>query len=79
MAATILATKLYVPQPRPGAVAPARLLERLNVGLRQNGGFARNFILISAPAGFGKTAVLAEWAAGFASARPKAARCLAVP
>ena len=71
MAAPILATKLYVPQPRPGAVPRARLLERLNAGLRQNGGFARKLTLISAPAGFGKTALLAEWAAGFARIDPK--------
>jgi LuxR family maltose regulon positive regulatory protein len=70
MPAPILATKLYVPQPRPGAVPRARLLERLNAGLRQNGGFARKLTLISAPAGFGKTALLAEWAAGFVRIDP---------
>jgi LuxR family transcriptional regulator, maltose regulon positive regulatory protein len=71
MAAPILATKLYVPQPRPGAVPRARLLERLNAGLRQNESFARKLTLISAPAGFGKTALLAEWIAGFARIEPQ--------
>ena len=71
MAAPILATKLYVPQPRLGAVPRAVLLERLNAGLRQSGSFARKLTLISAPAGFGKTALLAEWAAGFGRIDPK--------
>jgi LuxR family maltose regulon positive regulatory protein len=71
MAAPILATKLYIPQPRPGAVARARLLERLNAGLRQNEGFARKLTLISAPAGFGKTALLAEWAADLSRTDPQ--------
>ncbi len=71
MGAPILATKLYVPQPRPGAVPRARLLERLNAGLHQDGSFARKLTLISAPAGFGKTALLAEWAAGFSRIDPK--------
>ena len=58
--------------PNPGrALSRARLLERLNAGLRQNEGFARKLTLISAPAGFGKTALLAEWAAGFATLDPK--------
>ena len=58
--------------PAPAGRCPrARLLERLNAGLRQNGGFARKLTLISAPAGFGKTALLAEWAAGFARIDPK--------
>ncbi len=71
MSPPILATKLYVPQPRPGAVPRNRLLGWLNAGLRQNGGFARKLTLISASAGFGKTALLAEWAAGFPSFDPR--------
>lgn len=54
----ILATKLYRPSPRPGAVLRRRLLERLNEGLH------RKLTLISAPAGFGKTTLVSEWAAG---------------
>lgn len=56
-ATPFLATKLFVPPPRPGAVARARLLERLNAGL------AGKLTLLSAPAGFGKTTLAAEWGA----------------
>ena len=52
----LLATKLHVPRPRPGFVARPRLLEALGEGL------ARRLILVCAPAGFGKTALLADWA-----------------
>ena len=52
----LLATKLHVPGPQPGFVPRPRLVEALGEGL------ARQLILVSAPAGFGKTAVLADWA-----------------
>jgi hypothetical protein len=51
----LLATKLYVPRPPPGLVARPRLAETLGEGL------AGALILVSAPAGFGKTALLADW------------------
>src|SRR5512137_1415363 len=70
MPAPILATKLYIPSPRPKAVLRPRLIERLNEGLRQNQGFGRKLTLISAPAGFGKTTLVSEWAAN--CARPVA-------
>jgi LuxR family transcriptional regulator, maltose regulon positive regulatory protein len=54
----ILATKLYVPPPRPRAVLRLRLTGHLNGGL--NG----KLTLVSAPAGFGKTTLLGEWVAG---------------
>jgi LuxR family transcriptional regulator, maltose regulon positive regulatory protein len=54
----LLATKLHVPRPQPGFVARPRLAARLDEGL------ARRLILVSAPAGFGKTALLAAWASG---------------
>jgi ATP/maltotriose-dependent transcriptional regulator MalT len=57
MAVSILATKLYVPPPRPKVVFRSRLIERLNQGLSQTPGIA----LISAPAGFGKTTLISEW------------------
>jgi LuxR family transcriptional regulator, maltose regulon positive regulatory protein len=58
MAAQILATKLYVPPPRPGIVSRPRLFGRLSDILN------RKLTLISAPAGFGKTTLLSEWIAG---------------
>jgi LuxR family transcriptional regulator, maltose regulon positive regulatory protein len=58
MSTPILATKLYIPPPRPNLVLRPRLLERLNEGLH------RKLILISAPAGFGKTTLVSEWLAG---------------
>ena len=59
MAAAILVTKLYVPPPPLKAVLRPRLIERLNEGLAAG----RQLILISAPAGFGKTTVVSEWVA----------------
>jgi len=55
MPAPILATKLYIPSPRPKIVLRPRLVERLNEGLHHK------LTLISAPAGFGKTTLLSEW------------------
>ena len=55
MATPILATKLYIPPPRPKVVLRPRLIERLNEGLH------RKLTLISAPVGYGKTTMLSEW------------------
>ncbi len=52
----LLATKWHVPRPRPGFVPRPRLVEALGEGL------ARRLILVCAPAGSGKTALLAGWA-----------------
>src|SRR5579859_2119794 len=54
----LLATKLHVPRPQPGFVPRQRLVEALGEGL------ARGRVLVCAPAGFGKTALLADWARG---------------
>ena len=54
----LLATKLHVSQPPPGFVPRRRLVEALGEGL------VRGRVLVSAPAGFGKTALLADWARG---------------
>lgn len=59
----IIVTKIYVPPPRPDVILRPRLLERLNEGLQQGGGFARKLTLISAPAGFGKTTLVSAWCA----------------
>ena len=52
----LLATKLHVPRPRPDLVPRPRLAERLDEGL------ARGLMLVCAPAGYGKTVLLADWA-----------------
>jgi len=57
MATVILATKLYVPPPPPKAVLRPRLIERLNECLHCK------LVLVSAPAGFGKTTLVSEWVA----------------
>jgi LuxR family maltose regulon positive regulatory protein len=53
----ILTTKLYIPPPRTGLVPRARLIERLDEGLR----LGRKLALVSAPAGFGKTTLVTGW------------------
>ncbi|MAS33626.1 MAG: LuxR family transcriptional regulator [Anaerolineaceae bacterium] len=55
MSTSILATKLYKPVLRPGSVRRPRLIEPLNTGLYGK------LTLICAPAGFGKTTLVAEW------------------
>src|SRR3954453_6548383 len=57
MSTPLLATKLYIPPPRPNAVPRSRLIARLNEGLH------RKLTLIAAPAGFGKTTLLSAWVA----------------
>lgn len=51
----LLATKLYIPQPRPHLLPRPRLRDRLERG-RTCG-----LILVSAPAGYGKTTLLSAW------------------
>src|SRR5499426_2527290 len=52
----LLATKLHLPRPRPGFVRRPRLAARLDEGLD------RGLVLVCAPAGYGKTVALADWA-----------------
>jgi hypothetical protein len=54
-ASTLLGTKLYIPKRRPTVVARPGLIERLDRGAE------RKLTLVSAPAGFGKTTLLADW------------------
>lgn len=54
MPTALLQTKLYMPPVRPELVSRLRPIEQLNAGLH------RKLTLISAPAGFGKTALLSE-------------------
>lgn len=55
MLAALLATKLYIPPLRGERVSRPRLTGRLGLGR------SRKLTLLSAPAGFGKTTLLAEW------------------
>ncbi len=52
----LLATKLHMPGSRAGLVPRPRLTERLDEGLE------RGLVLVCAPAGYGKTVLLADWA-----------------
>jgi LuxR family maltose regulon positive regulatory protein len=52
---SLIRTKLYSPPTRSDLISRARLLDRLNAGL------SGNITLVSAPAGFGKTTLLAQW------------------
>ena len=52
----LLATKLHVPRPQPGVVPRPRLAQQLDDGL------GRGLVLVCAPAGYGKTVLLADWA-----------------
>ncbi|RZT07798.1 LuxR family maltose regulon positive regulatory protein [Kribbella sp. VKM Ac-2569] len=56
----MLATKLFPPARRSGLVARPWLVERLDSTLEPG----HRLALVSAPAGFGKTTLVAEWAAG---------------
>jgi LuxR family maltose regulon positive regulatory protein len=60
---SLLLTKFYVPQLRPEYLSRPQLIRRLDEAL------GRKFTLICAPAGYGKTTLLAEWIA----ARPSRA------
>jgi len=57
MASPLLETKFFVPSPRPGLVQRRRLIELLDRGTTSK------LTLVSAPAGFGKSTLLAEWMA----------------
>jgi len=52
-----LLTKLHIPRPRTHLVPRSHLVERLQQGVE------RALTLVSAPAGFGKTTLLAQWLA----------------
>lgn len=57
MARRLIATKLFVPKVRARLLTRSRLLERLRRGAESR------LTLVSAPAGFGKTTLLAQWLA----------------
>ncbi len=58
MSVQILDTKFHMPKHRTELVSRPRLVKRMNEGMRQK------LTLISAPAGFGKTTLVTEWASG---------------
>jgi len=58
---TLLATKLHLPRTRPHLVYRPHLIQRLQQGLD------KTLILLSAPAGFGKSTLLGDWLASCAS------------
>ena len=53
----LVATKLHRPRPRPELVSRPRLAERLDQGIEGE------LVLVCTPAGFGKTTLVAHWAA----------------
>jgi LuxR family transcriptional regulator, maltose regulon positive regulatory protein len=53
----LLATKVNLPRTRPDRLARSRLVQRLHEGI------SRPLVLVCTPAGFGKTTLLADWAA----------------
>ena len=59
MSVPILSTKLHIPHTRIHGVSRPRLTEKLRTGVTHSG----NFVLLSGPAGFGKTTLLSEFAA----------------
>jgi LuxR family transcriptional regulator, maltose regulon positive regulatory protein len=56
---SVLGTKLHLPSPRRRLVSRARITDQLRVG----GGERPRLVLVAAPAGFGKTTLLAQWLA----------------
>ena len=58
MLAPILSTKFYIPRPRKNLVRRQRLFARLNEGAHCK------LILVSAPAGYGKTTLVSSWLDG---------------
>jgi LuxR family maltose regulon positive regulatory protein len=62
----VMTSKLFRPVARPGLVSRPRLVQRLQHGLR----VGRPLTLVSAPAGYGKSTLVADW---LAAPRPASA------
>jgi LuxR family maltose regulon positive regulatory protein len=62
----LLATKLFIPPTRPELVPRPRLIDQLNASAYPG----CKLILISAPAGFGKTTLVSEWVQAMGRATP---------
>src|SRR5918992_2519644 len=67
MTRPVLQTKLHVPRPRRGLVSRSRLDQRLNRIMESKQ------TLVSAPAGFGKSTLVAQWLADAARGEQRAA------
>src|SRR5919106_4547110 len=67
MTSPVLQTKLHVPRPRSGLVRRSRLDQRLNRIMESK------LTLVSAPAGFGKSTLVAQWLADAARGELRAA------
>src|SRR6266508_5232977 len=65
----LLQTKLYVPPALPTRIARPRLIAKLNAGV---GG---KLTLVAAPAGCGKTTLVADWLRGAGPERQTVAGC----
>src|SRR5690242_12080246 len=65
----VLGTKLHPPRPRRRLVQRTRLTDRLGA----DGGEAPRLVLVAAPAGFGKTTLLAQWLAAAERAQRRVA------
>jgi LuxR family transcriptional regulator, maltose regulon positive regulatory protein len=65
----VLGTKLHVPSPRRRLVQRARLIDQLGA----DGGEGPRLVLVAAPAGFGKTTLLAQWLAAAEQSRRRVA------
>ena len=61
----VLGTKLHLPSPRRRLVQRTRLTGQL----RADGGDEPRLVLVAAPAGFGKTTLVAQWLAAVKSQR----------
>jgi LuxR family maltose regulon positive regulatory protein len=55
MSAAFLSTKFYIPQPRKAIIHREHLFDMLN------GGIKGKLVLVSAPAGYGKTTLITSW------------------
>jgi LuxR family transcriptional regulator, maltose regulon positive regulatory protein len=64
---TLLKTKLFIPSPRPNLVPRPRLIDLLNQGLQ----LGHKLTLISAPAGFGKTTLIADFGLWISESNPQ--------
>ena len=62
----LIATKLFIPPTRPGLVPRPRLIDQLNTCVYPG----CKLILVTAPAGFGKTTLVSQWVQAMSRAVP---------